>query len=573
MAKKFEWRLKGFRGLSIPHGSSRSLEEEESPEMMNFRIGEDGALEKREGFCCVKSIGEEGLRGIWYGPIGSKRYCLAVIGTYLYISQVSFSDLVKITIPIPGEGKVNFFLFHEKVYLLTGEDIYVYDGELVKPLEPYIPTVMIATDHNGNGTLYEERNILTPLMRQRFSPDGSTCTFITALRSQIQLHWIRDHGKLVETNVYYWDDIMQRIVFVNPPRAGIDSLEVCFSVGYEEDTESADRIRHCRFALGFGGGGDTRAFLYGNEKTPCIRYHSGMAEGVPSMAYFPETAFTSIGSGEAITGMIRHFDRQLIFTEKAAFYSYLDTITLSGEQKSAFPVLPLSDAFGNLAEGEALLVENTPTTLDAGGLCEWVETNIRDERCARIFSEPIAQLLQELPQKDAVLFYRKTTSELYVAFDEIVLVWNVRRKVFYPYSVRGVKGFAETENELYFYTDDGIYRFGGHTDEEEPIRATWRSKLLDLPDANRKKHLFHASLLAESTAPTVIKASFRRENDTEKITREFCTKGEKEYALMRRRMPLNRYGALELSLEEESGEALRITQISLEGAVTEEACS
>lgn len=59
--------------------------------------------------------------------------------------------------------------FGDKLYLIDGKQLVVYDGESVKAVEGYIPLLTIAKAPNGGGTDYEALNLLQPKFRERFA--------------------------------------------------------------------------------------------------------------------------------------------------------------------------------------------------------------------------------------------------------------------------------------------------------------------------------------------------------------------------------------------------------------------
>ena len=59
---------------------------------------------------------------------------------------------------------------------------------------------------------------------------------------------------------------------------------------------------------------------------PCTIRHTALGDGVPNPEYFPENSFRVIGD-TAITDIIQQYDRQLIFAQDRAFYSYCDLTT------------------------------------------------------------------------------------------------------------------------------------------------------------------------------------------------------------------------------------------------------
>lgn len=566
MAKDFYFDLNHFSGLHLSSDSTLDLGDSQSPEMINFKLTDGGMLKRRDGYSLVFSPSGK-VRGIWCGRLDQDSYSLAVIDSTLYASKTGFEALLPVEGEVPGEEKVFFFSFYKALYLLTGEGIVKFDGETVKPIEPYVPTVMISTSPNGAGVPYEDVNLLTRRVRQKFSPDGISSRFRPVMTNLKYLYWIKLNGEELEPTKYTWDDVREDFLLTFAPPEGIDTLEVEYGLWAEDPS---DRIHHCRFAMGFGGASDTRAFLYGNRESAGIRYHSGIVDGKPSFEYFPETAYTFVGTGEEIRSIVQHYNRQLIFTENSAYYSYLEYLSGSdGKMIAAFPVLPLNEEHGCLPEGQALLVENTPYTLTENGLFAWVSTNIQDERNAKNISSLIAYALAKENIKDAVLFNRKATSELYLCIGNHLYVYHYRLKQFYYYEICPILGFAQGEKDLYFYNENGIFCVGGDRDNGELIPAVWKSKLFSVGDRKKEKKLFGITLFAKTEEEQALSLSVRGENGEPDEKREILLSSEKEHEKKKLRFFKRRFHLLQISIRSESEKPLHLLGISFFGRIGE----
>ncbi len=566
MAVDFHYQLERFLGLCTDEDTHHGVLPGQSPDMLNFKITKGYGLECRKGYASVFSASAP-LRGIWAGQHKGKELFCAVVGEKLYVSENGFDELEAVPGTVPGTERVQFVPFHDGLYLLTGQGIRKYEEEVV-PLEPHIPLVMISTPPNGRGVPFEEPNILTPYIRQTFSPDGDSTKFYPAVPNVDTIEWIKVNGVLMNPNQYNWLEIQGCIYILNAPEAGTDTVEVMIKMLQED---ASDRIQNCRFAVGFGGANDTRVFLYGNRESPMMRYHSGVVDGKPSFSYFPENAYAMVGSGSPITSIVRHYDRLLIFTENAAYYSYLEYMTgESGKLIASFPIFPLSDERGCSPEGQALLVENTPCTLCDTGLFLWQSTNIRDERNAKNISDSIARALQKERAQNALLFHRKSTSELFLCFDHRIYVYHCRLKLFYYYEIVAPGGFAELENELFFYSGNEIFRVEGTTDGGEEIPLRWTSGFLDFSSTCRRKKIFSARFLGSCSEPMEWKVSFGTENGwkDQKNKVEFLPSSEE--AREEIRLSLKRLNLFKVKLESTALGPASVKGIHIKGRMTDE---
>ncbi len=497
MAKQFTLTLQNFGGLHLPEAGETPAFENESPDMVNFRITESGQLKLREGFRTLQQK-EGSVRALWHGTLLKKTLYIALIGEALYKSTDAFQTIVQVG-TLAGKEPVSCLEFREKLYFLTGRDIFVFDGEKLGTLNPYRPLIRIASPPGGGGIPFEDANALTPCVRQTFSPDGTALEFrLTESRVESIDYVLRDGHTLKEGTDYIpqaWEGSVR--IFgehgEEATAAGTENIEIGYTLRYPE----FEGVRLCRFGVTYGGDNDTRAFLYGNPNNPAVRYYSGLVEGLPSMEYFPTSNLSLVGDGEEITSIVRHYDRQIIFTPHATYYSYPVTRTdETGKEYTSFPVFTLSAMRGNSVRGLSLLVDNKPLSVTASGLFLWNSTSVRDERNAVCFSERIAPALRESNCRSLRLFLRGAQNELYLVTETGIFVFQYRKNLFYYY-----EGFLPTqmiEDEAcrcFFGTEDGrICILEGCTDDDRPIPAHWKSGALFCQDHAHKKHLHSLTL-------------------------------------------------------------------------------
>ncbi|MBE6552210.1 MAG: hypothetical protein E7665_08765 [Ruminococcaceae bacterium] len=493
MAEKTLLKLDKFTGLHISKDAQTELKDGEASSMTNFKITKGYKLKRRDGYKVLRE-GTLRVRGIWHSSSENAdmpRYG-AVIGNTAYVSDTGFDSLESAGY-VDGSGDVSFFPFRGKLYIADGVRIRELTKDSVKDIEPYRPTVMISTSPGGIGDMYESPNMMTGAMRQLFTPDGESAEFKLCMEDIISIDSVKFEGE--EVTNYSFDSTTSVVTFSEAPSDSYpDSLEICFTV---TNNEGYEKIHNCRYAISYGGDNDTQVFLWGNKNYPSMRFYSGAVDGEGSMAYFPEENSTVIGDGSEITSMVRHYDRLLIFTGSAAYYSYGEKKTDPlGREYISYPVLPLSSDKGCIVSGSGILTDNHPCTVSFGGLYKWTSTSIRDERNAVCFSERISPELTPYRLSKAKLFDRQSTKELFILCPDVVFVYNYELDVFYRYEDIQITHMAESENgELFFALSDGrICIAGGDDDGGRPIRCEWFSKYFDFGHPEIKKNIYTITL-------------------------------------------------------------------------------
>lgn len=179
------------------------------------------------------------------------------------------------------------FIYNNILYIKDGINYLEYDGETCKEVEGYIPTTTIAKAPTGEGTTYQEVNMLTGRRKNSFCADGKSTEYILdaqGLDSGAVRVWINDVEK---TTGFTVDRANGKITFTTAPVApktvGQDNVVIEFSKtisGYRE------RINKCTLLEVF----DNRVFFSGNQDYPNTVFHSSLGNPryVSDLDYYNE---------------------------------------------------------------------------------------------------------------------------------------------------------------------------------------------------------------------------------------------------------------------------------------------
>ncbi|HOJ47665.1 MAG TPA: hypothetical protein PLD48_02190 [Bacillota bacterium] len=472
-----------------------------SPDMANFRVTDNYSLKKRGGIrkICTASAPIDGL---WAGYIGGVFFLLYVSGGDLY----KYDSVTKSGVPIGfvDYGRAAMFEFDGKVYILNGNRYSRFDGLSVTTVEGYVPLIYINCTPAGAGIAYEKPNLLTPKRRQRFSADGVSDDYVLAEKNISLIHYVTVNGAPYSNFTY--NTTTGVVHFYTTPPAGINNIEICYSKNNLDRT----RITKNRYAMLFGGNVDTRLFLWGHPNYPNYRFHSELADGVPSVEYFPENNFTVIGNTE-ITDIISQYDRQLIFTKDKAFYSYCELRQdLMGNYYSSFPVYNLNSEKGNLIKGSSCVINNEPVTFCSDGLNRWCSTTVENEKNAVCFSAPIAEAVAGIVRSnnfsDLRLFDFQNNSELIFYHNGKAYIYNYKLGVWYLFKDMFCDFFCVVSGELCFSFGNNIYKLDeSQTDDEDgAVTAYWKSPFVSAGESGRRKDVTELSLTVGTKSSTML---------------------------------------------------------------------
>lgn len=430
------------------------------------------------------------------------------------------------------------FQLNQKLVILDGSNIYIYDGQTVQPLSTtlsngmsyseiaYVPTLTISKDPNGGGTDYEPLNLLQPAFIEQFvvTQDHATAkTFqmsfknlnevvtlegVTYFKPEVWL--LNSQGEWVQKTYgtdFTYSAANGTITFATAPGAspltGEDNvkIKVCRNVrGY------TDRIRHCQIGAMFGvNGANDRLFVSGNpdygegtdgELYSYINYDWFSQQYDPT--YFGDTWYAKLGSdSSAIMGYS-------IINNYLAAHKDKNELTQSilireGDLKDSEPSFPLINTLqgsGAISKYCFSYLATEPVFLSNLGIYAVTAQDITGEKYAQDRSYYLeGKLLKEPHLEDAFAitwkdYYILCVNDHFYILDGLQPMHTDKSR---PYATRQYAGFYFTniaatclfvyEDELYFGTDSGkIYKFytdpaalESYSDDGQPIKAVWET--------------------------------------------------------------------------------------------------
>lgn len=483
-------RFKGMRSSVDP----TQLDFNQSPDMLNFLLDEEGAPNKRTGYLKVFStLGVGEIHGLFeYIKADGTTVKLLAHSTKLY----TWTDAGVTTEIHTGkaDARTHFFTFDDKCFILDGTNYLEYDGSTVQNVDPYIPNVRISTPPAGGGTADEDFNLIGAGFTQKFSGDGTSTTYqltvdgldATAITITVGSSSLVEDTDFTANRTDGTIDFSAGSAPHGAPASGTNNVVVS---AFKTVSGNADKIRTCTGFKIFGGSNDTRVFLWGSNNNNLYR------SDVFRPHYFPENSYQRVGSDATkIQGMTAQYDYAVIHKE----YSSWSTIYQNNSGTVTFPVKPLNDSIGCIASGSLQIIENNPVTLTRDGVYMLVGGSVRDERNFRPISEDINKgnifidgLLDEANLEDAESidydnkYWLALNGNVYVMdYTQIDEAGN-RMYAWLPQDNIPASCFMESDGRLYFgdSTNGIVYKFSkdgetsAYQDEGSGISYRWRSKI------------------------------------------------------------------------------------------------
>ena len=521
--------IKEFLGLNENPDGDTNLSPGELSYMQNFRITRDKHLQVRPGTKTLLSLqaawdawaaeheaATDAPRfcGAWEGMVGEEHHVLAAFGGLLL--DVSMGGAEAKVVGTATEDETSFFGFAKKVYLLNGSEYKVWDGSgEFTDVEGYIPVVQTATTPEGSGTLLENVNRLHGKRRVQYSPDGEAVEF------QLPETAVSEVLAVEGTEVPWSADLEGgKVLFESAPARGINTI----TVTYRKGDGARDEVCRMRYAELFNGSVDSRVFLYGDGSNRCI--YSGMDEnGAATAEYFPDLYEAAVGEANtAITGMVRHYSRMMVYKEGSAWSIQHGTEALeSGAVTAAFYVLPVNRQFGNDAPGQVRLLENNPITLDGESVYQWKATSTSgyintSDTNAKHFSGKVNATVKAFDAKNVKTFNRKSEQEFYFLHGNTALIYNYGADAWYKYTDFEFQCLMEVDGELYGFRPDGGFAHisrSHRNDDGADIHARAETGAMDFGRDWQMKYspMVWVALQPESNARVTVTVETNRRSD------------------------------------------------------------
>lgn len=225
---------------------------------------------------------------------GSKLYSIKLDDSYTLVED-SKKELLT---DLKTGGRSQGFYMNGKLYILTGAELIVYDGETAKRVtddDAYCPLTSYQRQPTGGGEAYESVNMLCKWRRNRFVADGTTKTF------QLDVEEIDENT--TPTASYFitgdsipvasYDAAKGTVTFSSAPEApenaGTSNVEIKFA----KTTEDRKKVLGCTIFAIYGlDGSSNRVFISGNSEYGASEWFSGLSDPT----YFPDINYSVVGS-------------------------------------------------------------------------------------------------------------------------------------------------------------------------------------------------------------------------------------------------------------------------------------
>lgn len=479
--------------------SPAAVSENQSPNCKNMIRDVPGKVRKCMGY---KKIAEYDDQINGYHYIRGEQYGLVHAGTKMYYNGVvKYSDA--------NNARSRSWQFDNKLYIVDGKKLLVWDGAEVKPASEYakIPTVTIAKAPNGGGTSYEDLNLIQPGFIELFAgTEGDTAyhmTFGGLDDTTVKAYILDSSGSWAEKteNTDFTVDRENGIINFTAapgksPVTGEDNVKI---TAYRTVSGYADRINKCCIGTQYGlKGAMDRLFLSGNPDYINQDWFSDQNDPT----YFADTYYSSLGTSKsAIMGysVINNY----LATHKDEMETDQFIVLREGvlaDNKPVFRSVNTLQGAGAIAKDTFAYLSSEPLFLTRSGVYAITAQDITGEKYGQNRSFYLnGKLLKESDLEKSFAFVYKDMYWLCVNGVAYILdgLQPMQTDKSMPYSTRQYAGFYRTnlpancmwekDGNLYFGSTDGrVCEFYSdsdalvsYNDDGEKIEAIWETPDLD----------------------------------------------------------------------------------------------
>lgn len=513
----------GFRGVDLTSDPAL-VDRRRSPDAVNLISDQGGNPEKRPGWRTLATL-DHPVDYLGWFRLGEDGFFLLIAGTGLYRWAGDESEpelLDTLTAPLTG-GECAAFVMQSKLWLVTGSQYLVYDGETVQPVSQVatVPVTAINRPPSGEGgAVLQPVNRLTGRRINRFRGDGATKIYQLdnvieddAERSQVladsvTARRLKEDGTWVDLTVSSVDAAAGTVTFSSAPAecpfADRDNVEIT----YEKAHNEAASVAACRRGVLFGLGGANRLFLTGDPDHP----NRDLWSEIYDPAYFPDVHYAQVGSdASAIQGYCRLGEGLAIVKEENGFDATVYLRSAAQDESTGdalFPLVQGAAGLGAVSPRALGNLQDEPLFLSRSGVCALVSGDVSALRSVQNRSYYLdGRLLKEPGLAAACAAVWQGRYLLAVGEGRVYLLDGRQDRSYRQGGGAAYEGYywegvparclCVREDELFFGTEDGrlcrlntdIDTLARYSDDGAAIPCQWATPFDDDGDAARYKTL------------------------------------------------------------------------------------
>lgn len=532
---------------------------DDDPALVNFRIREDGSLEKRCGWRVYENYTEGDVRGAWQGVLNGVSLHFVVCASSVLLLRGNQRSLVSLL--STNTGEVSFFVYCNALYLMDGRCLRIWDasGMTFRAAEGYVPLYGKGWDPVNFGEVYEDLNLFTNRLRVQYRSQESATKFMLPYYAE-SIDFVKVNG--IKTTAYSFSATLDSVTLAEPA----SFVEIGFTIYL--DSETTQNLLAATRALPVFLGAGEQLLLYGAPRGHYLYLARAVSDSMLATArsgyptcdrlYFRESDVMIIGDADnPITTVCRDGQRLLAFHPTGAA-----AVVFPEEEEPTY--YAMSEIPGCSVRGMDISVGGDRYILNATGLFRLVHDSGSPDDLRAI------ALNVSLPLDDPDLHANLLTAYL-STHDEIwlrdardtkggVYVYQPLRQYFYRFDHIPAQRLLTVNGLFGFFCGNNVCVFEEHltTDANVAFEAVATTGWLHFGCPETKKRSLRLSLLAHNTRE--LKITLESEHRQCKISR---TGAPLSSCVWDTRVPIGRFRTLRTVIRDRGVQRPRITRLAL----------
>ena len=430
---------RGFEGINLKktHSGDESI-----AFIKNFRILDDGSLQKRCGFQSVyKSSNNHPNITASHSIIeNGVEVCYFIESSYVrkYNSSTQeISDIGEFSTPTDNAF---FFEYLDKLFVCNGSHILAIENSSIT--EPYFYIPLYGKDwHAFAGEINEVPNLLWNKVAISYKLPSPATSYLSIGKLKLQsIDAVYRNGELLAEGTYSFNERYNSISV--PEFAENDTfLAIITFDGDEYYKKQREALTHSCATSVFYELNKNNLFFWGANTTNKVFYSTSLNEENAKITnlhpkngtfYVPLDSFFTVASEkDRIRAFIRHYDRVLIMTDSSTWITNLQDL-----ENGSLKIRNINNSIGCIVKNGCVRIENTLFSVGKDAIYAWTtDTDELNECNAHSISDPIADLLDQnfFANCSVHLNYDMREIWFYNSMRDTVWIYNYKQKLWYSY--------------------------------------------------------------------------------------------------------------------------------------------
>ncbi len=474
----------------------------DAPELINFRIMQDGTLERREGINCASSLTYAIRCSIVYDEV---IYFISNNSLYCYNGTISeYIDRLASCVFYSNKEKVFAFEYGGILHFIGGGCYYTYDAATYTLTENTCHTPLLCSeDADSVITYHEPLNMVSRNAKKHFYVKANEQKYYLMGEAESVTEVLLDGVPFKQYT--FTQNGTNSYITVSQASLIRNKKEIVISYTLTEESHPGLRENVFRNTSGFLYKKDNqmRLFLYNPSDITGTVYFSEPSYDIDgnrtnTFDYFTALSFFNAGSGsKGVLGFANLSGNTLLFTKDETYQLTESEGKMStGLETSTFGTKLITNERGISNSSSVLLCDDMLYIMCHNGLYRYSYNKFTYDFIVTKIDIPGKVIPSREKYKETRLFLCRIYDELWLIYDDRIAVYNMLHKKWYLFTGIDGDSFLIAAGKCYFVKGSSLNVFSNSlnidlgTFFESVCETTWYT--FDSPFSNKTLYTFGA---------------------------------------------------------------------------------